>query len=264
VLRGVLHLHSNYSDGEFTLPELRRVLTHEGYTFACLTDHAEYFDQRAVDAYVEECSVLSDHRFCFVPGLEFRCDNSIHVLGLGVTRLLASAEPADAVRHIAECKGISIIAHPEEAAFARIASLTALPDGVEVWNSKRDGQYAPRPASFRILRVLQQRPERVLAFYGLDLHFTRQFRGLYNELECASLDARQILAALAAGRYVGRKDALHLPADGSVSDAGIGRFARLQHRSSVARHVLRGAKRLLDRAHIRVPAGLKSQLRRVL
>ena len=45
-----------------------------------------------------------------------------------------------------------------------------LPDGVEVWNTKYDGQYAPRPGTFELLGRLKTRRPDVRAFYGLDLH----------------------------------------------------------------------------------------------
>src|SRR5437868_4175068 len=98
--RGVLHVHSAYSDGELTLPQLRRALLGDGYAFACLTDHAEYFSAASLATFTAECRALSDAQFCFVPGLEFRCDNAIHVLGLGVTELLDSTDVATVLRHI--------------------------------------------------------------------------------------------------------------------------------------------------------------------
>jgi aryl-alcohol dehydrogenase-like predicted oxidoreductase len=46
-----------------------------------------------------------------------------------------------------------------------------LPDGIEVWNSKYDGRYAPRPGTFEMLARTKVRRPDVRAFYGQDLHW---------------------------------------------------------------------------------------------
>lgn len=88
---GALHLHSTYSDGEFTLTELRDALREQGCRFACVTDHAEFFDEARRDAFIAECERLSSDEFRFVPGLEFNCRDKMHILGYGVTELVESA-----------------------------------------------------------------------------------------------------------------------------------------------------------------------------
>ncbi|HKC88863.1 MAG TPA: hypothetical protein VKG02_22960 [Blastocatellia bacterium] len=70
MFKGAIHLHSVYSDGEFTLAELREALDAAGRSFACMTDHAEYFDRLMTRDYVAECASLSDDRFRFIPGFE--------------------------------------------------------------------------------------------------------------------------------------------------------------------------------------------------
>ncbi len=54
MFKGAIHLHSVYSDGEFTLAELREALVAAGCSFACMTDHAEYFDRLMTRDYVAE------------------------------------------------------------------------------------------------------------------------------------------------------------------------------------------------------------------
>ena len=74
MLQGVLHIHSTYSDGEFTLAELREIYLAAGCRFACVTDHADAFalDPERLDAYRRECDARSDERFCFIAGLDTR------------------------------------------------------------------------------------------------------------------------------------------------------------------------------------------------
>ena len=85
MLQGALHIHSTYSDGELTLAELRQVFVAAGCRFACVTDHAEAFDDARLEAYRRECDEQSDDRFRFIAGLEYTCEGRMHVLGYGVT-----------------------------------------------------------------------------------------------------------------------------------------------------------------------------------
>ena len=87
MLKGAIHIHSTYSDGEFTLPELRDVFRSAGCAFVCMTDHAEAFDAESLHRYQAECEALSDGSFCFIAGLEYGCEQKMHILGYGARRL---------------------------------------------------------------------------------------------------------------------------------------------------------------------------------
>src|SRR5262245_61141110 len=106
MLKGAIHLHSVYSDGEFTLAELREALVAAGCPFACMTDHAEYFNRLMTRDYVAECASLSDDRFRFIPGLEYSCYEGMHVLGLGVTEAAGTRDPQDVIRLTRERGGV--------------------------------------------------------------------------------------------------------------------------------------------------------------
>lgn len=263
MLKGALHAHSTYSDGEFTLPELRQIYLSEGCSFLCMTDHAEYFDQVAIERYVSECDALSDKTFRLVAGLEYRCERDMHILGYCATKLTQSSDPQEVIRHIAAQQAVSVIAHPRNDFFPWIEGFDTLPLGIETWNTKYDGRYAPRPGTFALLRRLQQRSPEMHAFYGQDLHWKKQFRGLRVVLDCDSLDLSAILAALSAGKYTGEKDDLQLPSSGVLPEAVLEEFGRVQERSHRMWRFLKNSKQTLDRLGIRVPASLKAQLRRI-
>jgi hypothetical protein len=262
MLLGALHIHSTYSDGEFSLRELRDVLGSAGCRFACVTDHADHFDAASLGAYVAECEALSDDQFRFIPGLEYPCENRLHIAGYGATVPIDSTDPATVIRHIAASGGIAVIAHPKDVWFDWIASLDEVPHGLEVWNSKYDGRYAPRASTFALLARLQHRRPDCRAFYGLDLHWRTQYRGLLVEVEAASVRPVDVLAALAKGAFAGVKDQMRLPSNGAVDMAWLARGQRTRGLSHGARQVLGSIKRVLDRAGIRVPASLKAQARR--
>jgi hypothetical protein len=52
------------------------------------------------------------------------------------------------------------------------------------------------------------------AFYGQDLHWKKQFRGLRVEFDCDCLEPATLMAALSAGQYTAQKDGLPLPSSG--------------------------------------------------
>jgi hypothetical protein len=263
-MRGALHIHSTYSDGEFTLAELREILMAAGCRFACVTDHADWFDEGSVRAYVDEMKALSDDRFHFVPGLEFPCHERMHIVGYGVAMLVDTMDPSAVIRHIETCGGVAVIAHPKDLHFDWIASLDAVPGGLEVWNSKYDGRYAPRAGTFDLLRRLQERRPDVRAFYGLDLHWRTQYRGLTVDVDVDAASDAALLAALRAGRYRGEKDGLSLPSSGVLPPSLLSRMGRAHRRSEQMRACLKSMKKLADRLGLRVPAGLKAHARRVM
>lgn len=263
MLKAVLHAHSTYSDGEFTLPEIKRIFSKEGCAVVCMTDHAESFDPAKLAEYIRECSALSDRHFIFVCGLEYECEQGMHILGYGATALARTKQPQEVIRHIEDQGGVSVIAHPKDAMFSWIESFEALPLGIETWNSKYDGRYAPRPGTFDLLLRLRQRRPGMKAFYGQDLHWKKQFHGLFTELDCDSPIREAVLGALAAGAFSGVKGDLRLPSSGELPGELAERFAAQHSKSARIRKFLKAGKKTIDSLGIAVPASVKAQLRRI-
>jgi hypothetical protein len=263
MVTGVLHIHSTYSDGEFTIGELRDVYLSAGCRFACITDHADWFDEDRLAEYRRDCARYSDDRFQFIAGLEYSCDDRMHVLGYGTTAPIASTRPETVLARIAELGGVGVIAHPKDSAFAAIEEYDPPPAGIEVWNSKYDGRYAPRPGTFALVARLRARGRQVQAFYGQDLHWRRQYRGLFTLVDVDQVDRATVLTALGTGAFVGVKDALRLPADGALEPSLLASFERRHARSQRLRNVIKQAKRWADGFGMTVPNGVKAQLRRI-
>src|SRR5208282_5912920 len=112
------------------------------------------FDQQSIARYVAECEALSDKTFCLVAGLEYRCVRDMHILGYCATKLTKSTDPENVIRHIASQQALSVIAHPKNDFFPWIENFSTLPMGIETWNTKYDGRYAPRPGTFALLQRL--------------------------------------------------------------------------------------------------------------
>lgn len=270
--RAVFHCHSTYSDGECTLAELRELFVAEGVDFALMTDHAEFFDEGRLRAYREECDALSDERFRFVAGLEYECERRMHVLGYGVTTPAGTTDPQAVIRHVEAEGGVSVIAHPMDTMFEWIETFDALPTGVETWNTKYDGRYAPRAGTFRLLRRLQERKPEMRAFYGTDLHWRHQYRGLSNVVGCEAEALRRdaagareaVLAALRRGDFAGvRAGTIELPSSGVLSEEQLARFESVNGRYHLWRKFLKRAKSMSGLVGRRLPAPVKSRLRRI-
>jgi predicted metal-dependent phosphoesterase TrpH len=263
MLKGAIHIHSTYSDGDLTLSDLRDVYRGLGCSFLAMTDHAEVFHAEKLERYVAECASLSDAEFVFVPGLEYSCVNRMHVLGLGVTALAVSKDPQAVIGHIADRGGISVIAHPMTEAFPSIEAFTTLPAGIEVWNSKYDGRYAPRVATFDLLARLRQKRSDMRAFYGQDMHWRRQFRGLTLEVDAARPVAAEVLAALRTGAFSAQKGRVRLSSRGELSPSLRLRFQEVHEHSERIRGLIKKARGIVSRWGMPVPPTIKAQLRRI-
>jgi hypothetical protein len=228
-----------------------------------MTDHAESFDEQKLSAYRRDCDSLSDENVLFIPGLEYECEQRMHILGYGTTVLADSKDPQQVIQHIERNAGVCVIAHPKDAMFSWIETFTVLPKGIETWNSKYDGRYAPRPGTFELLHRLRIRRPDMLAFYGQDLHWKKQYRGLFNQIECDPRDRNSVLRALANGRYEAQKGELQLPSSGLLPQELLASFAQQHAHSDRVRNFLKSGKKALDRIGIVVPASIKSQLRRI-
>ena len=264
MIKGVLHVHSTYSDGEFSLRELKQLFLSEGCRFICMSDHANAMDEAKLAAYVAECQELSDSAVQLIPGLEFDCDRRLHLLGYGVTALCEATNPQDVIRHVRQEGGVAVIAHPRDPEFGWVESFEVTPDGIEVWNSKYDGKRAPRARTFRLLYRMQERAPRLRAFYGQDLHWRTQFHGLFTEIEAESVARDTVLSALLAGAYRGRKEQTLLPSSGHVAESMLEEFDHANRRSQRLRAAMGAINRFRVRLGVGMPPALKAVLRRVL
>jgi hypothetical protein len=101
------------------------------------------------------------------------------------------------------------------------------------------------------------------SFYGQDLHWKKQFRGLFVQLDSAPTNAQGILSALANGAYSGVKGELVLPSSGILEKELLSQFANAHAISYRMWQLLKQGKQVLDRVGIRVPESVKAQLRRI-
>ncbi len=263
MLKAALHCHSTYSDGEFTLRELREMFVKNGYQLVCMTDHAEWFEPDQLRAYVDECESLSDDAFRFIPGLEFECERRMHILGYGVASLVDTTEPEEVIKHIEAQGGLSVIAHPGDSMFDWIETFETLPFGIEVWNSKYDGPLAPRPRTFRLLNRLQQRKPEMKAFYGQDLHWRKQYFGLANAIRISTASRATVLKALRDGEYSGLRENVELPSSGELPALLLSDYGRINDRYMRKQNVFKRVKKISGGFGKKLPAPIKARIRKI-
>ena len=134
---GSLHIHSSYSDGLKSIPEIAKIAEESGLDFLLFADHMTLEPlKRGMERWYG--SVLS------VIGYEINdADNINHYLAFGLYEILSPDLPAQKyVRKTKELGGTGFIAHPDEKRTA-IKNYPPYPwtawdaegyDGIEIWN----------------------------------------------------------------------------------------------------------------------------------
>lgn len=218
-MRGVLHVHTNFSDGDETLDRVAQTFRNIGMDFIGVSDHAEVFDEQRMQEYAALCLSLSSPTFLIIPGLEFAFKGgSIHILGYGITHRIRGSSMDDVVDGIHASGGIAVLAHPPAGGINMISSIIGKLDGVEVWNGRYDGVRTPRAESFQLLRRVRLSNPKAAAFCGVDFHQAAQSRKpVYVEVDACALTRDEIIDALWNGRFHARGGKLKIPSSGRLT-----------------------------------------------
>ena len=96
---GIIHVHSTLSyDGQHTLAQLASFGRACGYSFIGMSEHSDTFDDEKMEVLVDECARLSDDRFLLIAGIEFSCEDNLHLIGLGIKRFTSEKDPVVVAR----------------------------------------------------------------------------------------------------------------------------------------------------------------------
>ncbi len=143
-VRGIIHVHSDFSrDGLHSIADLADFAREAGFRFVGLTDHDEDLSLEDRTSLRRECEKHSDESCVIIPGLEFRCNADIHILGLGITDDVRSSDAATVATQITEMGGIAVLAHPSRNGYQCPGELCAVLNGIEIWNAVYDGRFVP-------------------------------------------------------------------------------------------------------------------------
>jgi hypothetical protein len=201
-LKGALHVHSSIShDGTMSVEELSLLLRDKKFDFVLITEHSENVSNGVMNKLVDECRRLSSSELLIVPGLEFRCWEDLHILGLGVSKLCESNDPLKVIHHIGQQGGVAVFAHPTKKNYALDRMWIEELDGFEIWNSAYDGKFLPQAKSIKMFKKLAEQNPRLKPFAGMDLHRKQDYYDVGLRIKGNSLNRDQILEHLRKGNF---------------------------------------------------------------
>lgn len=212
------HIHSTFSDGKLTIPELVDLYGSRGFGAIAITDHlceersligiaARVLNRTLTQAnfplyrniiHTEAARAWERYRMVLIPGVELtqntvRNSRSAHVLGLGVTEYI-DAEPdvRELARSIRAQGGLAIAAHPVNTQ-KREKQTYHLWDRREELRGEFDAwEVASGPHLFEA--VLESSLPRIASS---DLHHPRQLRSWKTGFDCER-NQEEIFAAIRA------------------------------------------------------------------
>lgn len=132
---GALHMHSLYSDGTGTVPEIARFAGQKGLEWIIITDHEHLKAKKnGEEGWYGKTAVLVGSEL----GDE---DLPNHYLAFGIDKVPDQSDPVRMVEEVHAMGGFGAIAHPHEKRH-RVGNLPAYPwtawdadiDGIEIWN----------------------------------------------------------------------------------------------------------------------------------
>ncbi len=192
--RGIIHNHSACSkEGCYPLSTLRHRWASQ-LDFAAMTEHAERTTAPAYAAYVQECDLLNDEQFRFIPGLEVATEAG-DILLLGCRTYICSRDPLQVLREAEGC--VVLLAHPEEGKVLPEVLLQA--NGLEGWNSGHMGGYAP-PLDWFPRWKTWLTPGKIMTG-GNDIHKVDPKRKIVTTVQCASKSEIDMLEAIKEGHF---------------------------------------------------------------
>jgi len=264
--RGATHVHSAYSyDGKLDLPQLKSCLKAAGFSFACLTEHAEQgFDRKGLEGLVAECRGMSDGSFVFIPGLELAFPEA-HVLAIGVgSDIDPQEDPLALLKKLKAAGCYCVFAHPHRSGFMAPAGTEGLFDAIEVWNLQYDGKRVPRTAALAYLKAARERYPETKASAGLDFHREAHAGGPGTEIEARELEAEGIVRALKSGEYVLASGPAEVSSDGQLRGVTPAKARAVSAFSVAAIRLAKLASSWAKRLHLRPPKKLVAKLRRLM
>ena len=262
-VKGAVHIHSTLSgDGEVSLHDIKHLFMKDGFDFVAICEHQHDVDGARFEELVESCRRLSDDTFLMIPGIEFNCYRN-HILGIGISHYRPSVAEDEVVPWIKNHGGFAVWAHPRKNQYCLPDHVIKDLDGMEVWNSKFDGKYAPRDEVVQYYHARRIDHPHLRAVCSVDFHFRAQFRHLAMHCQGADLNMRAILDQLTTGQYVSKTSAVTIGSDGSISN-GAPALRRLANRVNMwIFDRCKGLHRHMKRRHIPLPAPVKSLGRRL-
>jgi hypothetical protein len=201
-LKGIVHVHSSYSyDGQHSLEEIARHGAMRGYSFIGMSEHSDTLNEEKMAQHVKDCEEATTSDCLIIPGIEFTCENNLHLVGLGVQHYTDTKDPWKVSEFIRRQNGIAVFAHPRRYNYQIPAKLADVLHGIEVWNAGYDGRFVPNDRSLGLLKDFRSRNEKLLAFGSEDLHRITNRSHVELVVCCERLEKIEVLRALKEGMF---------------------------------------------------------------
>ncbi|MDO8092502.1 MAG: PHP domain-containing protein, partial [Candidatus Brocadiales bacterium] len=222
-IRGIIHIHSNYShDGTASIEAIVNEAKKHGYGFVALTEHAENMDENSMAGYIEHCKALQTPELMVIPGLEIPCNNGTHLLAINVQKYITGYSVLEVSKEIKNCGGICIVAHPSANEHNLSTEEIRYIDGMEIWNSRRrSGLTIPNLGAMRHLRRSRNKNKKISLYCGLDLHELREMKSFWIEIPSYCKSKTEFLKALCSGKFFTTNGMLSVSSSGYLSIKGI-------------------------------------------
>jgi predicted metal-dependent phosphoesterase TrpH len=202
LLKGIIHVHSNYSfDGQHSLEEIAAFGRKRGYQFIGMSEHSDTLNEEKMARYVKECEAVSTQGCLVIPGIEFTCENNLHLVGLGVHHYTDTKDPLKVAEFIHQQGGVAIVAHPIRYNYRIPQNLVSAVDGIEVWNAAYDGRFVPNTRSLNLINEKRKQHGSLFAFGAQDLHRIRDYGHVETHVSCSRLEKDTNLLALKQGKF---------------------------------------------------------------
>jgi len=197
-IKGLSHVHSNFSDGDLSLEEIKEIAQKLGVSFVLMADHMEQLgSQEKVQEMIEKCQQLSGEDFLIIPGFEVSPKRDYHVLVYN-GRQFINHNPSrqDIIDSSFSEDQFLVLAHASQYPGKLSLELAKKLDGVEVWNARYDSRYAPNLKAYNCLKNTD-----LVALAGLDAHSEAGFKKLWIEMDLEKLNTEEIFRALREKRF---------------------------------------------------------------
>jgi len=199
--KGIAHVHSDISyDGKLSYAELRQYFLGKGLNFALITEHIEHLKQTDIDRVISECATHSDDSFLFIPGIEMDCF-VIYFLGIRPIAIDFSSNKT-IFESLKKTARLCILSHPIKAKYCYPDWVISSSSGVEVLNTKHDGQHYFRPQSEKLFQKLKKKHQNYIALAGMDFHNKNNFTPIHLKLSIKGpLTEKHVLSAIKANSF---------------------------------------------------------------
>lgn len=197
-IKGLIHIHSNFSDGELSLEEIKKQAKEYGAQFVLMADHFSFIaTEEKFNEFKRECDFLSDKNFLLIPGFEVEPEENFHILVYNTREFIApKLSLEEKLEILSNQNTVLVLAHASQIKQVPSEEILEKLNGVEVWNARYDSRHAP---NLRALKLAKK--NELVPFGGADAHSSLTLNKIWLEIENENFSMQELMASLKTGRF---------------------------------------------------------------